>query len=149
MSIQLAEQILEHYNSYKNEILTKIVDFSYRKKRYSVDYTVALYMANASLDGTLIKNSIRDTDLAIKLDDNLYAVVFDFSKEEEGLKAAENLLVKIEPTLFGKKIFISVVNSIGIADDDGQIRKALNILVDEIHRHFDGVPMSVEEENIL
>ncbi|NPA66258.1 MAG: hypothetical protein GXO11_05170 [Epsilonproteobacteria bacterium] len=145
MQSKLIEQILENYNSYKNTILRNIEDFSYRKVRYGVDFTVALYMAQKDVDSKFIQEAIRDTDRVLRLDDNLVSVIFDFAKEDAGFKAAENLLSKIEPSLFGSELFISVVNSHGMIDDDEQIRKAFDTLMTEIRNHFDDVPMSIED----
>jgi len=142
MKSKLIEQVLENYNSYKNTILRNIEDFSYRKVRYYVDFTVALYISQKELDSDFIKEQIRDTDRILMLDKNLVVVIFDFAKEEAGFKAAENLLSKIEPALFGAELFISVANSHGMIDDDEQIRKAFDTLINEIRNHFDDVPMS-------
>ena len=143
MKSKLIEQVLENYNSYKNTILRNIEDFSYRKVRYYVDFTVALYISQKELDSNFIKEQIRDTDRILMLDKNLVVVIFDFAKEEAGFKAAENLLSKIEPALFGAELFISVANSHGMIDDDEQIRKAFDTLINEIRNHFDDVPMSI------
>ena len=145
MQSKLIEQILENYNCYKNTILRNIEDYSYRKVRYSVDFTVALFMSERDLNADYIREKIRDTDSVLKLDHNLVAVVFDFATEDAGFKAAENLLSKIEPSLFGADIFISVSNSHGMIDDDEQIRKAFDTLITEIRNNFEDIPMGVED----
>ena len=130
MKNKLIEQILENYNSYKNTILRNIEEYSYRKIRYSVDFTVALFIVEKELDSDFINEKVRDTDRVLKLDQNIVGIVFDFADEEAGFRATENILSKMEASLF-----VSVVNSSGMVDDDEQIRKAFDTLIDEIRNH--------------
>jgi len=140
MKNRLTEQILENYNCYKNDILGEIEEFSYRKKRYEVDFTISLFISSEKIDFDFIEESIRDTDKAIVLDHNFIAVIFDFATEETGLKATENLLALLEPRLFSDEIYISVVNSHDRIDDDEHVRKALDLLIDNINNGFKDIP---------
>ncbi len=140
MKNRLTEQILESYNCYKNEILGDLEEFSYRKKRYDVDFTIALFISSDKIDFDFIKESIRDTDKVIVLEHNFIAVVFDFATEESGLKATENLLTLLEPRLFSDEIYISVVNSHDRLDDDEHVRKALDLLIENITNGFKDIP---------
>jgi hypothetical protein len=137
----LAEQIIENYNQYKKEILTKIEAYAYRKKRYDVDFTISIMISTSAFHTQSIQEHIRDTDLMIVLAKNLVAVVFDFTNEEMGLKASENLMALIEPQMFDKHLFVSVVSSHNSLDDDEQVRKALYLLIEDITQGFDGVPV--------
>jgi uncharacterized membrane protein len=137
----LAEQIIENYNQYKKEILTKIEAYAYRKKRYDVDFTISIMISTSAFHTQSIQEHIRDTDLMIVLAKNLVAVVFDFTNEEMGLKASENLMALIEPQMFDKHLFVSVVSSHNSLDDDEQVRKALDLLIEDITQGFDGVPV--------
>jgi len=148
MHEDLKLQILEKYNVYKNAILEEVEEYAYRNNRYNVNFTIALFISDKKLDLNLASKTIRDTDKAIVLEDNFLATVFDFSDSKSGFKAAENLLSKLEPQVFGGKIFVSIVSSEDSIDDDEQIRKALNILIDEISKKLDGIPIS-EENHII
>ncbi len=142
MKDRLIEQILEHYNKYKNEIIKQIEEYSYRKRRYNVDFTLALFLAEKELQISLMASSIRDTDKLIVLEKNLACVAFDFSDEENGLKATENLLTRIEPKHFEHRLFVSVENSHDYSDEDEQVRRLLDTLIEEIQNGFDRLPMS-------
>ena len=142
MKDKLIEQILEHYNRYKNEIIKEIGEYSYRKRRYNVDFTLALFMSEKRLQMQLMDSFIRDTDKLIVLDENLVCVAFDFSNEEKGLKATENLLTQLEPKHFEHRLFVSVENSNEYSDEDEQVRKLLDTLIEEIQNGFDRLPMS-------
>ncbi len=148
MKNKLTEQILENYNCYKNSIVTAVEDFSYRKKRYGVDFTVALFISDAAIDDAFVQECVRDTDKVIKLNENFVAVVFDFATVETGLKAAENLMTALEPKLFDNELYVSVVNSENTLDDDEHIRKALDILIDNIASGYDRIPRMKEDESL-
>jgi hypothetical protein len=147
MQQKLVEQILESYNSYKNTILVALEDYEYRKKRYGVEYTVALYITTKELSEETILKSVRDTDNVLFLSKNFVAVVFDFSDTQNGLKAAENLLMQLEPQMFHERIYVSVVNSKGTMDDDELVRHAFDLLIDEIKSGEDGIP-NLENDTI-
>ena len=136
----LIEQILENYNSYKNDILSALEEYNYRKKRYGVDFTVTLYISSKEIPVEIVKEDIRETDRLVGLEKNFIAVVFDFTDEEGGLKASENLLAMLEPKLCCSQIYIGVTNSFDSIDDDEQVRRALDILVESIQSGFNNVP---------
>ncbi len=146
MKNRLIEQILENYNSYKNRILQDISDYEYRKKRYGVDYTIALFVSDENLNANDFKCRVRDTDKIIDVASNIIAVIFDFASEDGGLKAAENLMTLLEPKLFEQKLFVSVVNSHDMIDDDEHVRKVLDIVIDNINNGFDKIPENIDIE---
>lgn len=145
MKNRLTEQIVANYQDYKQKILDEIGKYSYRKRRYNVDFTIALYIASEEMSFDFIQEKIRDTDKLVALDTNFIAVVFDFATEDGGFKAAENLLALLEPRLFSGEIYISVVNSHEHADDNEHVHKALDLLIENINSGYNDVPRAEEE----
>ncbi len=140
MKNELKNQILENFNRYKEVIVAHLQEYDYKKERYKVDFTLALFLAKEKIDTPALRKYIRYTDKLIALDTNLLAVVFDFTNEEKGLKAAENVLSIIEPSLSSYEIYISVVNSRESLDDGELARKALNLLIENIENGFKDIP---------
>ncbi len=104
MKNKLSQQIVEKYNLYKSAIIDYIEEFTYRKKRYyGVDFTVSPFLSDQKLDIDFIERSIRDSDKALMLDENMVGVIFDFANVESGLKETENLMTMLEPKLFNAK----------------------------------------------
>ncbi|WP_200762620.1 hypothetical protein [Nitrosophilus alvini] len=76
----------------KYEILEEI----YAYKRYGIHFCLAIF---ESKNGNLykkIKENIRITDRVVRLDKNITAVLYKYTDIKAGIKAAENLLYKLE-----------------------------------------------------
>lgn len=140
MKTKLINQINENFGKYQEEILKHLEEYSYRKQRYGIDYTIALYISSKEIPKDIIKSYIRCTDRLIPLDANFVAVIFDFADEEKGLKASENLLSLIEPELFEEEIYLGVVSSHGDFDEKGSVRHALDLLIESIQSGCNDVP---------
>jgi hypothetical protein len=145
----LKKQIKDNYHKYMDKILNEMGHYIYRKERYNVDFTIALYLTNKNFKKDFIEKNIRDTDKLLILEDNMVCVLFDYADIKAGIKASENLLSNLEPIYFNSEIFISIINSNDVDDEKEQVRKALNILIDEIDKNFNGIPLSIEEEDEL
>jgi hypothetical protein len=142
MERALLDKIKTNYKIYEEKIIHEMDDYEYKHIRYNVDFSIAIYAATGKIDFDFIQNDIRKTDSAILLDDAIVSVLFDFVDSEGGLKASENLLTNLEPRMFGKKIFVSVVNSSDVSDKKEHARKLLNLLIYEIENNLEDVAMS-------
>ena len=140
MKNRLIKQIQDNYFKYKSEIVEYLKIYDYRKKRYKVDYTIALYISVEELDADFVKRYVRDTDTVIVLENNFIAVIFDFASVEAGFKAAENLLAYMEPKLSTDEIYVSVVNSHDRLDEREHVRKALDLLIESIDNGYRDIP---------
>ena len=142
MERALLDKIKTNYKTYEEKIIHEMDDYDYKHIRYKVDFSIAIYAATGKIDFDFIQNDIRKTDSAVLLDDAIVSVLFDFVDSEGGLKASENLLTNLEPRMFGKKIFVSVVNSSDVSDKKEHARKLLNLLIYEIENNLEDVAMS-------
>ena len=143
MQKQLLEQLQKNQKEFHDIILSAMQEYSYRFKRYGVDYTVALYALSDTINIDIVKSMIRKTDRVIELDEHFFCIIFDFVEADAGLKASENILAKIEPQIFGKKIFVSVVNSKDASSKEEHIRKLFDLLSYEIKNNIDDVPLVI------
>jgi len=89
----------------KNEMDEEI----YTYKRYGIPFCLALFESDMkdSLYRKIIEK-IRKTDKAVDIDRKTVAVFYRFTKPETGVKAAENLLYKLEKET-GSKISCGLV----------------------------------------
>ena len=141
MEKELLQIIQKDFSSYKEKIEVVLDEYEYRLKRYKVNYALSIYAATGSWDIENVKNKVRKTDTVIELEEKIFAVVFDFVNDEYGIKACENLLSKIEPKMFGKKIYISVLNSKEQKNNDDLIRKVFDLLTFEVKNELCNVPL--------
>ncbi len=100
----------EHRNHFQEQLISSTADFHYRYTRYSMPYSLAvIYISESDVDLSIFKHHLRSSDIFIMLQENLCAIVFDGANEEEGLKAAENLLAQVQNICFTKHLYMAIV----------------------------------------
>jgi len=78
----------KHYE----KIMDELGRVFYRLKRYSYKYTTVLFYSDLNFDYNMVKDEIRMTDLCIKLEKNLFLLIFEDTDLSEGIRASEKLL---------------------------------------------------------
>lgn len=103
--------IRENLNSYEEKILKALSPFKYQKERYNVGYTLAVGATVEAIDMSGFSQIIRETDAYVPLDEHVAVVIFAFNDQEQGIKAASNLLSKFEMQYFTQKIYLGIINA--------------------------------------
>lgn len=101
----------EQHSLMKEKLTQAIKDFSYRFKRYEVNYSVAIGHTPEDVDLSKISQYIRETDRFIILNHNTCAVILDCSDDIRGIKAANNLLTHFQGTFFSTPLYFSIVTA--------------------------------------
>jgi len=114
--------------SLHEKLLTEITSFEYRSKRYHVNYSIAIYTSDEEIKLDLFQENIRKSDQYIFMQKNLYVVIFDSTNEEQGGKAANNILVNFENLYFSKSLFFSIVSSSNYADGSAMVYSLFSLL---------------------
>lgn len=96
---------------FQRKLLEAIEEYEYHFERYEVSYSVSIAYLPETLDIANICSRIRKSDRYIRLADNLHAVIFDFTDDVEGLKAANKLLTYFQVEHFGKSLYAAIVTS--------------------------------------
>lgn len=126
----------------RTKLLEEIGDYHYRYVRYKVDYSVALaYTPEIVSDFSMIYSSIRKSDRHIPLNEHFHAVIFDFSNEEKGIKATNNLLTHFQHAHFSKSVYASVINCEGFTTSSAMIAKLFYLLEYAIRHKMDNLLM--------
>ena len=98
--------------SIMQEKLTQAIkDFSYRFKRYEINYSIAIGYSPEELDLTPLSHFIRESDRFVVLDQHTYAIILDCTDDESGIKAANNLLTHYQGEHFSKPLYTSIVTA--------------------------------------
>ena len=111
MPQKVLHEIRENLHAYEAKIVEAIKPFLYQQKRYKVDFSVAIGVTLETMELNHFSEIIRETDQYVALDDNIGAVIFAFNNQQQGVKAASNLLNRFEQQHFGKRIFLGIINS--------------------------------------
>jgi hypothetical protein len=100
----------EHRQHYQEQLVHEIVDFDYNFSRYKIDYSVVIaYVSEEDNDLTVFSKSMRKSDRLIILQKNLCAIVLYGADEENGIKAANNLLTDLQNLFLFKHLYMAVV----------------------------------------
>jgi len=112
---------------YLQEIISHLDDYSYRSKRYNIEFSLAIGLCNESIDLTTFINFKRKTDTFITLETNLCCIVLDCTAADSAIKTASNLLSVFQSKYFNKELFTAVVTS---KDYDDNNNRMINDLFD-------------------
>jgi len=129
----------ENINKYYKTITDAVDDFSYRRKRYAINYSVAIGLCDSKIDMKDFIYSKRQTDLVIPLEDNLYCVVFDATPMKYAIQAISNLKVRFKKAYGAQNIYISAVNTKDYYNEDEMISALFEILKYSIKHDMEGL----------
>ncbi len=140
--MKLLEYMRKERYDYQKKILDSITDFIYRDERYNARFAIMLMCSKEeSYTEEIFEKILRKTDLHIKVDKHIDAVVFDSVTNDSYIKAAENIeysLQKEKQSLF----FISVVDSENYKNDYfPMVHELFDILEYAIENNFSNTVM--------
>ncbi|MBE0513725.1 hypothetical protein [Sulfurimonas sp.] len=98
--------------SYSQEIINKLDEYSYRNKRYQINFALVLIYCKKDINLDEIIDVQRRTDRYISLDKNLCCVVFDSIDYASSKKVASNLQKQVEESCLNEEFFMGVITSI-------------------------------------
>jgi hypothetical protein len=133
---ELISQIKRNYRTYKNSIIKEVESYNYNKMRYNVNYSIALCASTKNADYEYIKQFVRESDKIIFLSKNIFCVVFGFVNHYEGVKASQNLRLKLEPKYFTKTLYMVDVNSDEVSDVNEHSRKLLDSILERLEEEL-------------
>lgn len=111
LSVMLVE-VKKSRQNYVQEIINNLDEYSYRNKRYHINFALALIYCTKNISLNEIIDVKRRTDKYISLDKNLSCVVFDCIDSESSQRAALNLQKQVEESCLSEDLFMEVITSI-------------------------------------
>jgi GTPase SAR1 family protein len=102
----------DNRQKYLNEIIGNLEEYSYRSKRYHINYAIALCFCTKDININELVTIKRKTDRYITLESNLCCVVFDCIDAESSKRAAQNLKTEVEENCLGQDFFLHVATSL-------------------------------------
>ncbi|MDP1785071.1 MAG: hypothetical protein Q8K81_06565, partial [Sulfuricurvum sp.] len=102
----------EHRQHFQKQLIQEVADYHYRFSRYHATYSIALvFTSEVDVDFSVFSQHLRASDKQIFLQTNLCAIIFDGTNEEQGIKAANNLLSHVQNIFFTKHLYMAVVTA--------------------------------------
>ncbi len=102
----------ENCKKYFNEITNYLDEYSYRHKRYHINFAIAIvYCPDSDLNPDLHFKAKRKTDKYISLQSNLFFVVFDCIDSNSSKIATQNLENSLKESCTDREFFIHSISS--------------------------------------
>ncbi|MCK4737998.1 MAG: hypothetical protein KAT10_05490 [Sulfurimonas sp.] len=131
--------------NYLETIINSLDNYSYRNKRYQIDFAIAIGLCKESVDfSEFIKNK-RKTDELILLEDNLCCAIFDCAPAKSAIIATSNMLSEFQNKNSDKQIYTSMVNSRDYDSDKMMIDSLFDILEYSVDNDIHGVVTNKEQ----
>lgn len=122
------------YSLMKEKLTQAVKDFSYRFRRYEINYSIAIGHTPEAIDLSILSRHIRESDRFIILNHNTCAVILDCTSDTCGIKAANNLLTHFQGTFFSTPIYLGIVTASNY-DTDSKMTHELFYLLDYAIEH--------------
>jgi len=129
----------ENIHKYSKIITKSVDDFAYRRKRYAINYSVAIGLCDSKIDLKNFIHNKRQTDIVIPLEQNLYCVVFDATPMKYAIQAISNLKVRFKKEYGHEHIYISAVNTKDYYNEDEMISALFEILEYSVLNEMEGL----------
>ena len=134
-------EIQEKRSDYVKKIINTLDEYSYRSKRYHINFALAIVYCKKDIALGEIIDVKRKTDRYIPLDKNLSCIVFDCIDSESSKKAASNLQKQVKQSCLDDELYMEVITSM----DYESASKMTNYLFDTLEEFL----YNIEIENRL
>lgn len=124
---------------YHKEIMKKLSDYSYRSKRYHIDFSITIGFSDKNVDFDELINKNRKTDTLIPLEENLCCVVLDCAPTESAIKATSNMQKGFKKLHSDKKLFTGVVTSKDYDNDKLMVNSLFDVLEYSVANNMNGL----------
>jgi len=96
--------------TYQKMLQEESENYHYRFSRYHAPYSIVLaYISEENGDLSSCGSYIRNSDSVIFFQSNFCAIIFDNTNEEEGIKAANNVLSRVQARFFSKHFYMAII----------------------------------------
>lgn len=130
---------------YYTEIAQEIASCSYRNKRYSFNFSIAIAFAGDEVDLKSFSDHKRKTDKFIVLEEHLACLILEGTDSDSAIRATSKLHNKFQLENFNKKIFIAVVTASDYADDNAMIHSLFNLLEYAVKHNMDNLVIDKDQ----
>ncbi|MCK4874421.1 MAG: hypothetical protein KAR81_00940 [Sulfurimonas sp.] len=131
--------------NYLETIISSLNDYSYRNKRYQIDFAIAIGLCKDTVDFSEFIENKRKTDKLILLEDNLCCAIFDCAPAKSAAIATSHMLSEFQNKNSDKQIYVGVVNSRDYDNDKIMLNSLFDILEYSVDNDMCGVVTNREQ----
>lgn len=118
----------DNRQKYSRVIMDSLDDYSYRSKRYHIDFSLAIGLCNVNVDFNDLISKKRKTDKLIMLEENLCCVVLDCAPADCAVKATSNLQNGFKIKYSNNELYTGVVTSRDYDSDKNMVESLFDVL---------------------
>lgn len=125
---------------FQKQLLQAIEEYHYRFTRYNADYSIVFaYISEEDGDLSACRGHIRESDMILFFQTNFCAMIFDNTNEEHGIKAANNLLTRIQNHFFSKHLYMVIINATTEQSAFQMVHDLFDLLTFALEHHMDNL----------
>ncbi len=121
------------------KLIQAVKDFTYRYKRYGIKFSIAIGHTSDEIDLTPLSEHIRESDRFIVLDHNTCAIILDCADDDNGIKAANNLLTLFQGSYFSSPLYAAIVTVSNYEASELMIRELFYLLNYAIEHNMNAI----------
>lgn len=131
---------------YQNQLINVCEPFHYRFTRYQAEYSIALaYLSEENGDLQNCSENLRESDIVLFFQPNFCAILFDNTNEEQGIKAANNVLSRVQNHFFAKHFYIAVITSSSEQSEFQMVHDLFDLIAYALEHNMDNLVLDTSQ----
>lgn len=136
----------QNRHKYQEELTKVCEEYHYRFTRYHVQYSIALAYIDENCDLSSCGSQLRESDIITFFQPNLCAIVFDNTNVEYGIKAANNVLTRIQNLYFAKHFYISIITASDEQSEFQMVHDLFDLMAYALEHNMDNLVVDSSQE---
>ncbi len=135
-----------HRHHYQEILIKDTNAYHYRFTRYHISYSIVLaYISEESGDLSACNNYLRGSDSIIYFRSNFCAIIFDNTNEEQGIKAANNILSRVQTRFFSKHFYMAVVSASDERSEFQMVHDVFDLISYALEHNMDNLVIDLSQ----
>lgn len=136
----------QHRQNFQEQLIAEITEFHYRFIRYHTKYSIALaYISEENGDLSLCSKHLRESDILIFFQKNFCAIIFDNTNEEHGIKAANNILSRVQDLFFAKHFYMTVITASDEYSEFQMVHDVFDLMTYALEHNMDNLVVDTSQ----
>lgn len=135
-----------HRQHYQEMLIKASNDYHYRFNRYHINYSIVLaYISEENGDLSTCNTYLRGSDTIIYFQSNFCAILFDNTNEEQGIKAANNILSRVQTRFFSKHFYMAVISASDEQSEFQMIHDLFDLIAYALEHNMDNLVIDASQ----
>lgn len=138
----------QHRQVFQEALIHECEPFHYRFTRYHSDYSIALaYLSEENGDLRSCGKHLRESDKILFFQNNFCAILFDNTNVEQGIKAANNILSRVQNLFFAKHFYMAIITSSNEQSEFQMVHDLFDLITYALEHNMDN--LAVDSSQVI